>query len=393
MGSVRSSIVTPKRADDDADFSLFKQWRAPIATNNNNNHTGKVMTTTAITTPLHLRHEESQIVPPLHQLHNGSHRPFTLPHKKGEEAQNCVKFETHRSNYLVELIEGILPKEIINGSKILVKITEPSHPNIIYVNFSTAVRAYQAQEFMTYWNEYTPTSNRIKSTLIKKSLDPLYSINSVQIDSFPEYPIPRSITVISNEEQAKKTNELLLYGLRPADINFANNIQLGITYEWHHKEVNSDEPNFYVVTVCNHDHCVVYNLNELKKVPQQLIDILESKSIGKVGYNHRMETLKFEKQYGIKLNNFEDLSKTPIVMRSKPKTIRAITGLFLRQKLGRNDINRYATPQSLMSEKRIHHYAQQTDCIRSLFYVLESDKVDFKLQYEEGDHIDYIEDD
>ncbi|EFA84728.1 hypothetical protein PPL_01720 [Heterostelium album PN500] len=366
--------------DDLHDFTILKEWKSPFKQQNGHHHTIK---------------EDIQL---LRDMNSQYHQPrlFTLPMKKGEEAQNCVKFETHKSNYLVELIEGILPKEIIQGSKILVKMTESSFPNIIFINFSTAVKAYQADQFMQQWNEYTPPTNKIKSTLIKKSLDPLYTITHDSIESLPEYPVPKNITVITNEKEVEsKTIELLLDGEKPMDIQLLSKIELGMDFDWYHKNITSDEQTFYVLTLCNDDNCVVYNLESIGCLPPILEQIISSRTIVKVGYNHKMESTKFEKQFNVKLNAYDDLSKTPIVMRSKPKTLRSVAGLFLKQKIPKSEVHRYSTSlSSLFTDKKIQHYAQKAHCAKTLYYVLESDKVDFQLRFEEGDHlIDYIEDD
>ncbi|EGG17652.1 hypothetical protein DFA_08648 [Cavenderia fasciculata] len=313
-------------------------------------------------------------------LHNGYHyhpnyieTKFILPTKIGEEAQNCVRFETHRSDvqyikqknnqtipifYLIELIEGILPKEILNGSKILVKKSETDTPSIILVNFMTAIKAYQASQFMCQWNERNSSKNKIRTNLIKKSLDPLYLITAQEIDQLPEVPAPRQVEII---DSVMSTNQpifdILFNGQHPNKLDSIDTLTvLGIDIEWCHKSINVEEPNFFAVILSGPKGSVVFNLDSLKTIPLILYQILTSPRILKVGFRNKHDFSKFETQYNLDINNLEDLSKASVVMRSKPKSLRAVAGMFLKQKLPRIDLNRYMQPSTFFTDKKVEHY-------------------------------------
>ncbi|EGC31985.1 hypothetical protein DICPUDRAFT_156094 [Dictyostelium purpureum] len=310
--------------------------------------------------------------------HNHTHNINNYFGTLNEPYQNCVKFESNKSNYVLEIIEGILPKDLVSGSKMLT----PNEPHSIFVNFSSAVKAYQAHQYITEWSEKNSTN--LKSNLIRTSLDPLHSIEKTNIEKLPEYPVP-NYQLFKSEPSIDIIQNKLLGGVPISNFNEKNQITLSFFFEYIHKDDIPENYDYYVITLSNGDNTMVFDIKSIGHIPKVLIEVLNSPNIAKVGFNnHRQHIHLFENQYNLKINNFEDLSKHPIILRSKPRNLTSVVGIFLKYKLPRLEINRFSHGQlisHLFSEKKIEHYAQITDSVHSLANILKSQQPDFFLSF------------
>ncbi|KAF2078369.1 hypothetical protein CYY_000353 [Polysphondylium violaceum] len=298
---------------------------------------------------------------------------------KNFQHKNCVKFESNKCNYVYELVEGILPKEIVFDSTICVSQKEP---HSVFLNFSTPVKAYQANQYMQEWNQQNEP--HIKPLLMKKSLDPLYAIDIMEIENMKEYPVPE-FTFVNSPQDASIIN-ILLNGKEIKNIQAEDNITISLDYEWYHPDPKDpDSQKLMLVSFSNQTHTLIFNLLSLDQLPKPVIDVLLSDTIKKVGFNHKSCIGRLEQQFNVKVNSFEDISKFPIVLRSKPKTLIAMVGLFLHKKLPRIEINRFDDPNHIFTTKKIQHYAQKADAIAYLYPLIKGTKADFHLSLEDGE--------
>ncbi|KAM9999092.1 hypothetical protein ACTFIZ_002640 [Dictyostelium cf. discoideum] len=373
---------------------LFKNPDNPFLYKNNRNQSTKSSTSSL---------QQQQQPQPPQQSH------FELPTacsisdhslivEPSEEYKNCVRFETPKSSYVHEIIEGILPKELVSGSRMIT----PSEPHCIYVNFTSAVKAYQADQYIRQWSEKNLPS--LKSMLLRQSLDTFFPYEKSKIEkvknncttkddttftsnlllqqiqfenenyiNFPEYPIPKFKLINNINECDKLVTELLLNG-KPINL-ISNEDEMVFSFDLQYRHIDN-KPNtthFYVLTLSNGKNNLIFNLDSLNGIPKIVSKIFNSPMIKKIGYPHRRyKTSDFINLLGWNVNNFENLSTNKIISNSHLKGLTSVVATFLNQKLPKIEIDRFNRTNNgendLFTHSKQQHYAQTCDCILSLYH-------------------------
>ncbi|KAM9959228.1 hypothetical protein ACTFIR_000294 [Dictyostelium discoideum] len=308
-----------------------------------------------------------------------------------EEYKNCVRFETPKSSYVHEIIEGILPKELVSGSRMIT----PSEPHCVYVNFTSAVKAYQADQYIRQWSEKNLPS--LKSMLVRQSLDTFFpyekskiekvnnyyttkydtaftsnlllqqnrfDIENVNYINFPEYPIPKFKLINNKNECDKLVTELLLNG-KPIN-SISNEDEMVFSFDLQYRHI--DKPNtvhFYVLTLSNGNNNLIFNLDSINGIPKIVSKIFNSPIIKKIGYPHRRYKISdFINLLGWNVNNFENLSTNKIISNSHLKGLTSVVATFLNQKLPKIDIDRFTRindgENDLFTNSKQQHYGMFT---------------------------------
>ncbi|KAN0055200.1 hypothetical protein ACTA71_008299 [Dictyostelium dimigraforme] len=320
-----------------------------------------------------------------------------------ENYKNCVRFETPKSSYVHELIEGILPKELVSGSRMIT----PSEPHCIYVNFTSAVKAYQADQYVRQWSEKNLPS--LKSMLLRQSLDTFFPYETSKIEkvnntsnditsnftsnilsqsnqfqfenqndpyiNFPEYPIPQFKLINNKQECDKLVTELLLNGKSINSISNQDDMVFSFDLQYKHVGNKPNTVHFYVLTLSNGDNNLIFNLDSLNGVPKIVSKIFNSPTIKKIGYPHRRyKVTDFINLLGWNVNNFENLSTNKIISNSHSKGLTSVVATFLNLKLPKVEIDRFTHSNTednyLFTQSKQQHYAQITDCILSLYHTV-----------------------
>ncbi|KAN0009376.1 hypothetical protein ACTFIU_006663 [Dictyostelium citrinum] len=335
-----------------------------------------------------------------------------------EEYKNCVRFETPKSSYVHELIEGILPKELVSGSRMIT----PSEPHCIYVNFSSAVKAFQADQYIRQWSEKNLPS--LKSMILRQSLETFFPYGDSKIEkvnnnndnninnnnnnnsnnnnngyncntndvtstfntsnqfeienqshdyiNFPEYQIPKFKLINNRNDCDKLITELLLNGKPINSISNEDEMVFSFDLQYRYIDNTPNTVHFYVLTLSNGENCLIFNLDSLNGIPKIISKIFNSPVIKKIGYPHRRyKTSDFINLLGWNVNNFENLSTNKIISNSRSKALSSVVATFLNQRLPKIEIERYKRDNSgendLFTHSKLQHYAQTCDCILSLY--------------------------
>ncbi|KAK5584310.1 hypothetical protein RB653_005918 [Dictyostelium firmibasis] len=308
----------------------------------------------------------------------------SLISESSEKFKNCVRFETPKSSYVHEIIEGILPKELVSGSRMIT----PCEPHVIFVNFSSAVKAYQADQYIRQWSEKNLPS--LKSMLLRQSLDTFFPYESSKIEkvnnycsgncidvsftsnllvenennyiNFSEYPKPKYKLINNSDECEKLITELFLKGKSVDSISNNDQLVLGFDLQYKHIDNQPNTVHFYVLTLSNGENNLILNLDSIKGIPKIVSKIFNSNVIKKVGYPHRRyKIVDFIKLLNWNVNNFENLSTNKIITNSHTKGLGSVVAIFLKLRLPKLEINRFnhdTEENNLFTHSKLQHYGK-----------------------------------
>ncbi|KAI8983791.1 ribonuclease H-like domain-containing protein [Pilobolus umbonatus] len=160
-----------------------------------------------------------------------------------------------------------------------------------------------------------------------------------QLDTFPKLHYPSTYTVecLSSMD---KVNSALSQLLNNKDQNI-----YGVDIEWPPTFVKGEaEKKTSLVQICDADKILLIQLSRLSKFPAPLKQFFEDRSILKSGVNIAADGIKLYRDYGVITNGLVDLkdmaesTRSPILMESHQRSLRALTGLFLRQNMSKGKV-------------------------------------------------------
>jgi len=217
----------------------------------------------------------------------------------------------------------------------LCEIKEPPKKKgacLVVVNFQNVHDLYKAYLRIHGKSVTIPNTEKavsIKCKIYDASLDPLYEITNREIEQqLPRGHFKGKITLVSSEKDLEPAFASLL-GKPLSEVKDTEEIVLGMDTEWR-PNTNIEYNRTSMLQLTSNEQAVLFRLHLLgNPLPPLLVKLLQHKSIRKVGVNLDFDILKLQKDFSVKSSGTFDIAKLPIISRCRPKTLQALTGIFL----------------------------------------------------------------
>ncbi|KAG1479321.1 hypothetical protein G6F57_006279 [Rhizopus arrhizus] len=119
----------------------------------------------------------------------------------------------------------------------------------------------------------------------------------------------------------------------------------GVDFEWPPTFIKGQrEKKISLIQICAAKTILLFQVGRMKKLPQELQNFFENKELLKTGVNIKMDGQKLYRDFGIKTNGLVELmtlanlSKSSDVTRTHHRSLRALTAIFLKQKMAKGKV-------------------------------------------------------
>ncbi|KAI9267471.1 ribonuclease H-like domain-containing protein [Sporodiniella umbellata] len=119
----------------------------------------------------------------------------------------------------------------------------------------------------------------------------------------------------------------------------------GVDFEWPPCFVKGKPENkIALIQICSSKKILLIQVGQMKELPLELMNFFESKDFLKTGVNIKMDGLKLYRDFGIRTNGLVELmtmvksSKNPLLEKIHLRSLRALTAIYLKQKMGKGKV-------------------------------------------------------
>lgn len=154
---------------------------------------------------------------------------------------------------------------------------------------------------------------------------PTLSISPLEIARLPLLHFSGRIVVISVAEDEQRVEAL-----------FAGETLLGFDTESRANTPRSPRNRIALVQIATESACCVWRISEMGRIPPLLRRLIEDPSLHKVVQGATQEVDALRDQWGLSPQSFIDLHKIALELRTTPRSLQGLVGLFLKKKLAKD---------------------------------------------------------